>query len=103
MEVSDRFMYVNIREYLAQGDNEKVGEPELIRMISDFSCPKNPDVEQFLKICGKTCSFISNDPKVVISEYHVRWTKRCRAAGHDGCLRYAPGERPVYVLKTLIK
>lgn len=40
---------MNIREYLAQGDNEKVGEPELLRMISDFSCPKNPDVEHFLK------------------------------------------------------
>ena len=49
MEVNDRFMFVNIREYLAQGDNEKVREPELMRMISDFSCPKNPDVEQFLK------------------------------------------------------
>ena len=42
-------MFVNIREYLVQGDNEKVGEPELLRMISDFSCPKNPDVEHFLK------------------------------------------------------
>lgn len=49
MEASDKFMFVNIREYLAQGDNEKVGEPELLRMISDFSCPKNPDVEHFLK------------------------------------------------------
>lgn len=49
MERTDRFMFVNIREYLAQGDNEKVGEPELLRMISDFSCPKNPDVEHFLK------------------------------------------------------
>ena len=52
MEASDRFMFVNIREYLAQGNNEKVGEPELMRMISGFSCPKNPDVEQFLK---KSC------------------------------------------------
>lgn len=49
METSDRFMFVNIREYLAEGDNEKVGEPELLRTISDFSCPKNPDVEHFLK------------------------------------------------------
>ncbi len=49
METSDKFMFVNIREYLAEGDNEKVGEPELLRMISDFSCPKNPDVEHFLK------------------------------------------------------
>ena len=49
MEINDKFMFVNIREYLAQGNNEKVGEPELMRMISDFSCPKNPDVERFLK------------------------------------------------------
>ena len=49
MKVNDKFMFVNIREYLAEGDNEKVGEPELLRMISDFSCPKNPDVEHFLK------------------------------------------------------
>lgn len=49
METSDRFMFVNIREYLAERDNEKVGEPELLRTISDFSCPKNPDVEHFLK------------------------------------------------------
>ena len=39
MEINDKFMFVNIREYLAQGNNEKVGEPELMRMISDFSCP----------------------------------------------------------------
>lgn len=49
MEASDKFMFVNIREYLVQGDNEKVGEPELRSIISDFSCPKNPDVEHFLK------------------------------------------------------
>lgn len=49
MQTNDKFMFVNIREYLAQGDNEKVGESELLRIISDFSCPKNPDVEHFLK------------------------------------------------------
>ena len=49
METSDKFMFVNIREYLAQGNDEKVGEPELMRMISDFSCPRNLDVERFLK------------------------------------------------------
>ena len=47
MEASDKFMFVNIREYLAEGDNDKVGEPELLRIISDFSCPTNPDVEHF--------------------------------------------------------
>lgn len=49
MKTSDKFMFVNIREYLAQGDNEKVGDPKLLRIISGFSCPKNPDVEYFLK------------------------------------------------------
>lgn len=49
MKANDRFMFVNIREYLAQDDNEKVGEAELMRMISDFSCPRNLDVEHFLK------------------------------------------------------
>ena len=29
-------MFVNIREYLAEGDNDKVGEPELLRIISEF-------------------------------------------------------------------
>lgn len=33
MEISDKFMYVNIREYLAQEDNENVGEPELMRIL----------------------------------------------------------------------
>lgn len=49
MEINEKFMFVNIREYLAQGDDEKVGESELMRMISDFSCTRNPDVEHFLK------------------------------------------------------
>ena len=39
MEANDIFMLVNIREYLSQGDNEKVGESELMKMISDFFCP----------------------------------------------------------------
>ena len=49
MTANDKFMFVNIREYLAQGNHEKVGEPELLRIISGFSCPANPDVEHFLK------------------------------------------------------
>lgn len=49
MTVNDKFMFINIREYLAYGDNEEVGEPKLRKVISDFSCPKNPDVEHFLK------------------------------------------------------
>ena len=39
------FTYINIREYL----NEEDGEKELADLISAFSCPKNPGVEEFLK------------------------------------------------------
>ena len=49
MEISDKFFYVNIRDYLALGNDNKAGEPMLNRVLSGFSCPKNPDVEQFLK------------------------------------------------------
>lgn len=49
MSVRDNYTMINIREYLALGTDEEVGEPALVRMLSDFSCPKNPDVEYFLK------------------------------------------------------
>ena len=40
------FTILNIRDYL-QNDNEFV-EADLKQLISDFSCPLNPDVEKFL-------------------------------------------------------
>ena len=49
MSVRDNYTMINIREYLALGTDEEVGEPALVRLLSDFSCPKNPDVEYFLK------------------------------------------------------
>ncbi|MBD5515870.1 MAG: GNAT family acetyltransferase [Lachnospiraceae bacterium] len=49
MPESDKFFSVNIREYLALGNDEEAGEPALLELLSGFSCPKNPDVERFLK------------------------------------------------------
>lgn len=49
MLVNDKFFYINIRDYLALGNDNKAGEPMLTRVLSGFSCPKNPDVERFLK------------------------------------------------------
>ncbi len=49
MSVKDNFFYINIRDYLALGTDDEAGEPELVRTISEFSCPQNPDVELFLK------------------------------------------------------
>lgn len=49
MPKNDKFFSVNIREYLALGNDEEAGEPALAELLSGFSCPKNPDVERFLK------------------------------------------------------
>ena len=49
MPENDKFFSVNIRAYLALGNDEEAGEPALLELLSGFSCPKNPDVERFLK------------------------------------------------------
>ena len=55
MSVRNNYTMINIREYLALGTDEEVGEPALVRLLSDFSCPKNPDVEYFLNHQIKAC------------------------------------------------
>lgn len=49
MPITDKFFAINIRKYLALGDDHEAGESALIQLLSGFSCPKNPDVEHFLK------------------------------------------------------
>ncbi len=49
MPINDKFFYINIRDYLALGIDSKAGEPMLARVLSGFSCPKNPDAERFFK------------------------------------------------------
>ena len=39
----------NIREYLSVKDDKVLGEEELRKLLSEFSCDKNLDVERFLK------------------------------------------------------
>lgn len=53
MPITDKFFAINIRKYLALGDDHEAGEPALIQLLSGFSCPKNPDVEHFLKKCNR--------------------------------------------------
>lgn len=45
----NRFLIINIREYLALGTDKEAGEPALVKLLSGFSCPQNKDVEYFLK------------------------------------------------------
>ena len=49
MPITDKFFAVNIRKYLALGNDCEAGEPALVEMLSGFSCSKNLDVERFLK------------------------------------------------------
>ena len=44
--MENNFIALNIREYL---QNENLGEERLQELLSEFSCPKNQDVERFLK------------------------------------------------------
>lgn len=54
MPITDKFFAINIRKYLALGDDHEAGEPALIQLLSGFSCPKNPDVEHFFeKKCNR--------------------------------------------------
>lgn len=49
MPINNKFFYINIHDYLALGNDDEAGEPMLNKVLSGFSCPKNPDVERFLK------------------------------------------------------
>ncbi|MCD8068631.1 MAG: GNAT family acetyltransferase [Lachnospiraceae bacterium] len=48
MQITDKFIVINIRELITK-DNAKLGEKSLDEILSEFSCPLNPDVERFLK------------------------------------------------------
>ena len=45
---TNKFSVINMRRYL-NSDNPKLGESRLLQVLSGFSCPKNLDVERFLK------------------------------------------------------
>ena len=45
---TNKYSVINIRRYL-NSDNPKLGESRLLQVLSGFSCPRNPDVERFLK------------------------------------------------------
>ena len=46
--MSDKYYTVNIRAYLDKDEQTYIGEESLYNLLSDFSCPQNPDVEHFL-------------------------------------------------------
>ena len=48
MTEKNKYRIINIRRYIGN-ENPELGEDELIQILSEFSCPMNPDVERFLK------------------------------------------------------
>ncbi len=48
MQPVNNFIVLNIREYL-ENEDKRLGEDILEKLLSEFSCPLNPDVERFLK------------------------------------------------------
>ena len=43
MHPANNFIVLNIREYL-ENDDKRLGEETLVQLLSEFSCPLNPDV-----------------------------------------------------------
>ena len=48
MTERNKYRIINIRRYIGN-ENPELGEDELRQILSEFSCPMNPDVERFLK------------------------------------------------------
>ena len=62
MPATDKFFAINIRKYLALGDDQEAGEPALVKLLSGFSCPKNPVFGiGFLK---KKCNRVHKNGKI---------------------------------------
>ena len=51
MREDEKFTVINIREYLREndGDQNPFGEDDLRQLLSEFSCERNQDVEDFLR------------------------------------------------------
>ena len=48
MTEKNKYRIINVRWYIGN-ENPELGEDELRQILSEFSCPMNPDVERFLK------------------------------------------------------
>lgn len=48
-QVTEPFVCINIRDFLDQAESNGIGEDDLQNILSDFSSPKNFDVDRFLK------------------------------------------------------
>lgn len=62
MLTKDDYTIINIKQYLDLIDKNIIREDEFNKLLSDFLCPKNKDVELFLK--SKAIEFTRKDSSV---------------------------------------
>lgn len=60
--MSDKYFTINIRAYLDKDKPTYIGEECLYELLSDFSCPQNPDVEYFL--LHNAIEFVKKDQSI---------------------------------------
>ena len=68
MTEKNKYRIINIRRYIGN-ENPELGEDELLQILSEFSCPLNPDVERFLKY--SSIEFTKNNQPVTYLVFSV--------------------------------
>ena len=91
--MSNGITVINIREYLSSDAYSKLGEVELSKLLSEYSCIKNPDVENFLK--NNSIEF-TNEKKLP-----VRNVRPSNLALHTGSFQF-PGNSASPVSPVLL-
>ena len=71
--MENEYVVINIKAFLDK-DNEDtyIGEENLYQLLSDFSCPKNPDVEHFIK--NNAVSFTRKQQSITYLVFHALTT-----------------------------
>lgn len=68
--MSDKYFTINLRAYLDKDEQTYVGEESLGDLLSDFSCPDNPDVEYFL--LHNAIEFTKKDQSITYLVFHAK-------------------------------
>ena len=93
MRQDDRFTVINIREYLKKNDDGEgqFGEDDLRQILSEFSCEKNQDVEDFLK--RQAIDFTNKNQSVTYLVFATdKMTRRCVSL-HRLCCHFSSAFR----------
>ena len=94
----NRYFVVNIRAYLDQDGSSYIGEENLSDLLSDFSCPQNPDVEYFL--LHNAIEFTKKDQSIT---YLVFDTEEALLVGYFSIAVKPISVRASHISKTMAK